>query len=213
MIYITGCDGTGKTTQTQLLLDQLGASGFRVRHVWLRYPFFLSIPLLVYARWRGLSWYEVNGLVRHGYWNFSPSWLMRKVFPRLLLVDAGLAGILRIYLPILFGYTVVCERFTLDMVVDLSVAMDDLSFLDSGVAAAFIRLIPKNRILVLLDLDAAEIKERRKDLVWDQRLEARLLAFRKLAVVLGIGMLKTEEPIDAINRQVQTMIGLPHAQK
>ena len=90
-IYITGCDGTGKSTQARLLLAQLKASGIKARHLWLRYPFFLSLPLLAYARLRGYSWREKTGDMEYSYWDFHRSWLMRTIFPWALLLDAALA--------------------------------------------------------------------------------------------------------------------------
>ena len=69
-IYITGCDGTGKTTQTRLLLEQFRLQGVKAKQVWIRFPFLLSLPLQAYARWRGLSWNEQSNGGRHGYWCF-----------------------------------------------------------------------------------------------------------------------------------------------
>src|SRR5690606_9788348 len=110
-IYITGCDGTGKTTQANLLLKHLEAAGGRPRHLWLRFPFFLTLPLLVYARLRGFSWYEEHDGVRQGYWNFRRSWVLRTLFPWVLLVDATLAAVVKVHLPLWMGRTIVCERF------------------------------------------------------------------------------------------------------
>jgi hypothetical protein len=83
-IHLAGVDGTGKTTQAKAVLTMLRSQGMRARYVWLRFPRLFCTPFLVYARWRGLSRYEVVDGQRHGYWDFESSWLMSKVFPWVL---------------------------------------------------------------------------------------------------------------------------------
>jgi hypothetical protein len=100
--YITGCDGTGKTTQADLLLSQLKSRGIKARKVWLRYPFYFSIPFLAYSRLRGFSWYEEIDGYRHGYWDFRGSWMMVHVFPWFLFLDSLISAMFYIYLPRLF---------------------------------------------------------------------------------------------------------------
>jgi Cdc6-like AAA superfamily ATPase len=92
-IYIAGCDGTGKTTQSDMLIRYLRAEGEKVVHRWLRNPFFLSLPFLVYARIRKYSWYETVDGNRYGYWDFRRSRILRTVFPWFLLVDGFLAAV------------------------------------------------------------------------------------------------------------------------
>jgi len=91
MVYITGCDGSGKTTQAALLIARLAAEERKPLRLWLRFPFRFSLILLLYARLRGLSWSETHGPVRHGYWNFQSDPLMRRLFPAVLWLDAALA--------------------------------------------------------------------------------------------------------------------------
>jgi hypothetical protein len=180
-IYLSGCDGTGKTTQVRLLMEQQSSQGMRTRHVWLRFPFVLSLPLLVYARGRGLSWHEQCGGVRHGYWDFRGAPLLRLLLPWTLFADAALVGLFKIHLPLWRGETVVCERYVLDMVVDLIVAFDDPDLHKHLPGRLFLNLLPAGAMIAVLDLDAATIRQRRADLVYDKKLEARLEAFRLIS--------------------------------
>ena len=109
-IYITGCDGTGKTTQACLLMEQLRRKQINARQIWLRFPFFFSLPLLAYARWRRLSWYEVYFGQRYGYWDFRNSKLLQMILPWTLLIDATIGGIVNIFIPFWMKTTIVCER-------------------------------------------------------------------------------------------------------
>ena len=207
-IYLSGCDGTGKSTQARLLLARLEALGRRPRHLWLRFPFLLSLPLLAYARWRGYSWHEQTGAARHGYWDFRHSWLLRALLPWVLLLDALLAALRKIYIPLWLGRTIVCERFALDMLVDLSVAIGDARLHRRLPGRLYLRLIPRGAALIVLDLDAETIRTRRADLRTDQRLEARLDAFRRLGAERSLQVLSSTAPVDELNRRIQELIGV-----
>ncbi|HEY3312581.1 MAG TPA: hypothetical protein VGK00_13150 [Anaerolineales bacterium] len=202
-IYITGCDGTGKTTQSCLLFERFQTAGVKARRVWLRFPFFFSLPLLAYARWRGLSWYEQSGEVRYGYWDFSRSRLLQEVLPWLLLLDAALAGIPKIYLPLWRGETVICERFILDMLVDLGVAFGNNELYRKLPGRLYLKLLPRNARIFILDLDANTIRKRRADLLADKRLETRLEAYRSLSNNLSLRVFSSALPVNAVNELIE----------
>jgi hypothetical protein len=200
--YLCGCDGTGKTTHAELLAAYLAGTGRCVRRVWLRYPFLTSIPLLAYARWRGLGGFHEAAGSRHSYWDFGHSRLMRALLPWSLLVDALLAAAVRIYIPLLLGATIVCERFVIDILADLIVAFDDPSLAARLPGGLYPRLIPPRATVLMLDLDADTIRRRRPGLAGDARLETRLVAFRSLAKDLGLQVLSTAPALEPVHRQI-----------
>ncbi len=185
-IYICGCDGTGKTTQAKILLASLERQGIKARHLWLRFPFLFSIPLLAYARLAGYSRSEQTEGTRHGYWRFAGSPVLRRVFPWVLLLDAAIAAVRRVYVPLWLGHSVVCERFVLDMLVDLAVACDQPQIHKRLPGTLFLRLLPRRATVIVLDLDMASIKARRPELQYDRCLEKRLLLFRQMAADLSL---------------------------
>jgi thymidylate kinase len=204
--YIAGCDGTGKTTQAEILTERLRAQGVQVQRVWLRFPFCFSLPLLAYARWRGLSWYEQNAGVRHGYWDFRRSRLLRLLLPWTLLFDATLAGLFKIHLPMRRGKTVVCERFVLDILADLAVAFGDPALARRIPGRLYLGLLPRNSRLFILDADEATLRRRREDLATDRKLSEKLAAFREIAAatstLLLSGSLSTEEARQVIWQRI-----------
>jgi thymidylate kinase len=205
-IYIAGADGAGKSTQTELLLESLQAQGVRCWHLWLRFPFFLSLPLLVYARWRGYSWHEVADGVDHGYWDFRESWLMRQIFPRVLFVDAMVASVFRVYLPLRLGYTMVCERYVLDMMVDLSIATQHPR-LDFDRLDYFLRLLPKGALIVGMSASEPIVVARRPDLRHDQRIGMKTLAYKALFQKLGFPIVEAENPVKQTHEQILSLVG------
>jgi hypothetical protein len=206
-IYITGCDGTGKTTQARLLIEQLQQQDVKVRHVWLRFPFLFSAPLLAFARWRGYSWSEVQGQDRHGYWDFRRSWLMRNVFPWVLWLDAAIAAVWKIYIPLWLGYTIVCERFVLDMLVDLAVACEDISFFSRPPGKWYVNLLPGRAQVIILDLDAETIRLRRPDLLSDHQLDRRLQTFMQMRQVGQLPVLSSRTDIQVLNQSIRKQLG------
>jgi predicted nucleotidyltransferase len=205
-IYIAGCDGTGKTTQTGMLLDKFHSQGINADRIWLRFPFFFSLPLLLYARFRGLSWYERNGTVKQGYWDFRSSWTMRNIFPWILLIDASIAAFFRIYLSLWREKTIICERFVLDMLVDLSIAFDDHLFIENIPGRLFLRLLPKNSFVVILNLDQGTLRKRRFDLVFDRKLNRRIQEFESLASWYLFPMISTKRNVNEVNNKVLQLL-------
>ncbi|MCP5098154.1 MAG: thymidylate kinase-like protein [Chloroflexi bacterium] len=207
-IYITGCDGTGKSTQSEMLMQQLDDQGMAPRHLWLRFPFFLSLPLLAYARLRGFSWSEDHGSVQHGYWDFQGSWLLRLLFPWVLLIDATWAALRKVYIPLWQRETIVCERFVLDMLVDMSLAFGK-DMHRTFVGKLFLRLLPAQTHIIILDLDGATVRARRADLWLDKRLSERLTAFRRLSADLNLTECSSQMAIQDLNHVIQRCVGLP----
>jgi hypothetical protein len=206
-IYLTGADGSGKSTQARLLTADLARRGVRWRHAWLRYPFFFSVPLLAYARWRGYSWHEACGGVLHGYWTFGRSRLLRALLPWTLLVDAALAALHRIYLPLWLGCVVVCERFVLDMLVDLAVAFDEPDLYARLPGRLYPLLIPCRSAVLCLDLDVPAIRARRPELQFDRCLPVRVEAFRRLAPACDVPTVSTAPPVEQVQAQVERLAG------
>ncbi len=207
-IYVTGCDGTGKSTQSRALLALLAQNGYPARLLWQRFPFFFSIPLLVYARLRRFSWYETSAGYRQGYWDFSRSWLLRVFFPWAYLLDAWLASIFFVAIPMKMGVSLVCERYTLDMAVDLAVALRQERFLAGLPARWLMALLPKNASVFLLDLDVETLLVRRPELVQDRNLEMKLRLYRWLAELKGFPLLAGREFAEMLTHYIWQRVGI-----
>jgi hypothetical protein len=205
-IYLCGPDGVGKSTHAALLLSNLKQRGVPATHVWLRYPFFLSIPLLVYARWRRLSWYEWHQGNRYGHWDFSQSLLLRHLLPWTLLLDAALVGVWRIRLPLWLGRTLVCERYVLDMLVDIELALKDPGFHNRLPGRCFLRLLPRDAQVILLDLEISVMRRRRPDLIGDRHLDRKVERYRSLRNEYALPFLSNQAPVAQVSAAIRHRI-------
>lgn len=204
-IYLAGADGTGKTTQARLLLKRLGQLGVPCRHLWLRFPFLSSLPLLVYARWRRFSWRERTGGAAHGYWDFRRSWLLRHVLPLTVLGDAALASVSAVYLPLWRGTTIVCERYVLDMAVDLSIATG-MGIAHSWELRALVGLLPDRTLVIGLTAPERLVAGRRWDLEHDRTLGAKLAAYQEIFEALQCPVVSAVAPISHVHDQVFSLV-------
>lgn len=198
-VYITGADGTGKTTQTNLIFEFLQNRCIKCQQLWLRFPFFFSLPLLLYARLRGHSWHEIVDGQDYGYWDFQESLILRVLLPWFVLLDLLITSIVKIQFPILRGEFIICERFIIDIIVDLIVAFNDKNFHRRLPAKIYPYLLPRDGIIILLDLDSTTIRNRRTELRADRRLDTRLEVYRFLAKEYDIESLSSKMSVDEVS--------------
>jgi thymidylate kinase len=108
VIAICGIDGSGKTTQIELLEKYLKWRGFRVKRVWLRWVAFFSYPFLAlcrilgYTKWRTVS----RSNIRYAERRFYMSKVSVRLWPWLFTLDAFIYSIFKIKARIILGYTV-----------------------------------------------------------------------------------------------------------
>lgn len=151
-ICISGPDGTGKSTQVELLIDSLKEVGYHYEYRWLRFHHLLSLPLLAFARLIGLS--EVKTLdsgEKIGYHYFYKSKIISFLYSILLLSDTAIYTTTKVYIPIyLFRKKIIYDRFIYDTLVDLMVSTGNYDIYKSNIGNLFLKLIPENTSAVML---------------------------------------------------------------
>ena len=205
-IHLAGVDGTGKTTQARAMLYWLQREGVPVRYVWLRFPRLFSVPFLVYARLRGYSRREIVDGHQHGYWDFSRSWLMSKVFPWALLLDTLLVALVKLYVPLWRGYTVICDRFVVDILVDLMTGLNDTRFDEHFPGRLFLTLLPGGTRVVVLDLDTEIVRQRCPELAGDRTHSKRRAIYWGLARRRHLSVVSTEPSVECVSVRLQEAI-------
>lgn len=192
LICLVGADGTGKTSQADLLVDRLEEKGIDAVYRWFRFNHMLSLPALSLARLLGLS----SGR-QHTFWKAPPFALL---YVMLQWLDTLLGLLLR------FGgrrRTVVCDRFVPDTIADLRLST---RFSLVCLTKAFRPLLGDDSRIVLLNAPSSSIRSRRSDLARDSLLEAKVATYRELASSLGLPVVDASKPIMDVHRQILKVV-------
>jgi len=176
-------DGSGKTTLAELLIQYLKDQGYRVLYVWIK-----SLHLLAYYISRIFDIFDrtetivnPNGM-RIKRFNTKNLRYIRSAWPLIEFISVLPWVILKVYLPIFFGYTVVADRYLIDTIVTVSTrtGIPDLSRTFLG--KLMLRLMPKGTIIILLNADLDTILKRRKDVEYTYgELQHQIQLYKSLA--------------------------------
>lgn len=202
LICLIGVDGTGKTTHAHALVQQIRSGKRKCVYRWFHYARLLSLPLLAYARLRGLSRYKIVEGQKYGCWDFKCSFLLCHVFPWIMLADVFLFALIKIRLPLLLGYTIVADRYVHDILIDIMLGIGEPQLHQRKVGRLFRRLVPRDSAVVLLDVDNEKLKMRRDDLRNDEILETRAGHYRRLAHDMGISIINTGYTEDEVHAEI-----------
>lgn len=202
MVCLSGVDGSGKSIHARMVMGFLEERGYRPTYAWLRFQHLVSLPLLVYCRLRHLSGaYEADGQ-RYGWWAFERSWFARTIVPWFLLFDMLLFTAWKVWLPMLVGRTVVCDRLALDTLVDIMMGTKDMMLHRQPVGRLLLRLLHPQGVVRVLDADPETIVARRPELAHDQGLAPRRDLYLLLARDLNIPVIDTSLPPEQAFAQV-----------
>lgn len=167
MIHFFGPDGSGKSTQVELLIKELKNREPEVRKCWLRSPHtfaFLLWRLLVkmgfYRVIRNPMGIEIKLPAINRSRSLRSFWAIVEFFSVLPLIW-------RIDFAIRRGHRFVAERYILDTVTTVAFFIDDLEFLGSRIARMLLRFIPRNTVFIFLDSDFETVFKRREHIYID----------------------------------------------
>lgn len=164
LIHFFGPDGSGKSTQVEILIDFLNGRGVRVKKCWVRSPH--TIAFFLWKVFVRIGFYRVV-LNPFGVPIKLPAVDRNRKF-RCLWSVIELFGvlpiILRVYVSLLSGYKLVAERYVLDTITTVAYFVNDICFLNSAISRILLRFIPRNTVFIFLDADYATIYQRRAPL-------------------------------------------------
>jgi thymidylate kinase len=201
-ICIIGVDGVGKTAHINKLMENFKNEGIRCKYTWFRFYHFLSLLLLAYCRLVDLTVYEIKNGQKVGRHDFHKSKLISSLYPFVLFIDMLPMYFVKIYLPRRFGYTIVCDRFVYDTLIDLMIDLREYDIHKNNIGELFLGLRPEETIVIHLDLDENIIRKRRKDLTADQTLNLRRKLYNKLCKDLDIPTIMNDKPIDDVHTEI-----------
>jgi thymidylate kinase len=207
-ICITGIDGVGKTTHVNLILGHLKEKGIKCQYKWLRFHHLFSLPLLAFCRIAGYTRLStLGGTQKCSYHEFYRSRLISTLYPWILLIDTTIFTTIKVYIPMLLGNSIVCDRFVYDTLIDIAVATKNHEIHNKKVGKLFLKLIPKNANFVMLNLDKKVILSRRNELKDDMTFDERFALYQRYTDMFSIDIVNNENTIEEVKNSIINIMG------
>lgn len=175
-IIFFGPDGSGKTTQANMLISELDRKGIRNKKLWLRSLHTLAF-LISKASMHIMKLDDIYQLRT----KYSDHTAFRIIWYFIEFVSILPLILTKFYLPLLQGYVIVAERFVIDWVVSIAYATNNSSLVDSWFASFVIHFIPKQSMLVYIDADYSSILSRRGAEDSFESIEFQRMCYSKFA--------------------------------
>ena len=210
-ICITGIDGVGKTTHVNLILEHLREKGIKCQYKWLRFHHLFSLPLLAFCRVAGYTRLSTLGSSQKcSYHEFYKSRFVSSVYPWILFLDTFLFTVIKVYIPMFFGISIVCDRFVYDTLIDMAVATKDHEIHKKPVGKSFLKLIPKNAWFVMLDLDKSTIFSRRPELKDDLTFDERYRLYQSFINLFKIDVVDNGGTVEDVKVLIISFLEVWH---
>jgi thymidylate kinase len=187
-IIFFGPDGSGKTTQAEMLVTELRKNGIKTRKLWLR-----SLHTLAFI----ISRIAMSMLNLRNVYEFREKYSHRKSF-RVLWYAIEFVSILplvvfRFRIPLMRGYTIVAERYVIDWIVSLSYVSRNESLLYSRLAKMALTLIPKDSVLIYIDASYDAILSRGRNEDSFEFIEFQRRSYAIIARMLSATVIDTSD--------------------
>ncbi len=174
-IAFFGPDGTGKSTQAELLVSRLRKKGIKVKRVWIRsvhtFAFLLwrLFRILNLCRSRYSSSLLVSGSKRCASSPINDPPILNGSVSRFIWSSVENASVvpvilLRVYIPLLMGYVVVADRYVLDSIASMAYFTRQKEREEKPLTLMqriLLRLVPNGALFIYVDADYTTISNRR----------------------------------------------------
>lgn len=203
ILVLSGLDGTGKSTQAEILARRLASEGVGVGTVWNRWKPLASAPLIYLAR-RRLS--AVRDARIADYRNFTESKknkmrspAKRAAWQTMVWIEYAVEVNLRLSRHRSRSRGVICDRYVYDTVVDMAVNFsmgpEELHELCEN---RLLDLFPVPSRAILIDIDPRTGSERKNDGTPEEYLADRRELYLEMARLTGAAVIDGRRSVEEI---------------
>jgi thymidylate kinase len=209
---LSGLDGSGKSTQAELISRRLMDEGYLAKTVWNRWEPMLSAPIIKLARfhlWRServtsatySSFTEAKRRKMKNKWR-RRFWQLMVWSEYILQVNS------RLLIPLLRGTGVICDRYVYDTMIDIainfSVPPERITDLCNHPLLA---LFPKPSLLIFIDIDPDTGSSRKKDGTPPEYLADRRAYYLTMARLLDMPVVDGGQSIREVQDRIWELTG------
>ncbi len=201
LIAISGIDGSGKTTQIDTLEARLRTSNAHVLRIWSRWRPISSLPLLSLFLHKGYA--EVHSTSSIGFVETHIPWRsgVASVWCLLTHLDNFMKTTIKLVIPLLLGYTIICDRYTLDLLVEGMADLRDPST-SRRLGYRLLRLLPHPNIAFFIDVSGELAFSRKPDLPSLEHFTERVSLYRELCNKLDETVIDGKQSRDEIRDRI-----------
>jgi len=215
LICFTGIDGSGKTTQAELLVNRLATMGVKSLYVWSRgrVRTIRSIFLFMGRRALGTSAREI-ARDKKSYQEYQSrksklmgNSLVRTLWSAMTHVEHLIQINLDIRRKIQAGNVVVCDRYLWDSSVDIAVLNNkDPNWLSNGLNKLMWKFVPRPTIAFFIDIPPEEAMKRKNDIPSLDYVKKRAEFYRYLAKCNSLSVLDGCEDASTIQNKIMNTV-------
>lgn len=203
VICFSGIDGSGKSLHARWVFKELKAEGIKCKYKWLRYPnFFSLIPLALFHLFNPTKTTRPISDATQ----FQTSTVVCTLWPLFQFVDTLLFTTRHVYLPALFGYTLILDRFVVDTLVDIAFSLRSKKLISSKMGKLFIRIIPKNSLVLNFDVEESLALSRKKDISEIDSLAIRRKFYKLMSKTFLLKVISTDKSFLEVHSEVMNFV-------
>jgi dTMP kinase len=210
LVCLVGMDGTGKSTLSKKLVENMNEHGIKTKYVWSGLEPMILKPFF----WVGKALFIPRHEPTPGtYMRYSTTLrkvlrnpLMRTVYESIFCLDYAIQLLLNVRIPMMRGASVVSDRYVYDVLIDLAVVLSYTERKMSYMLRAFERLLPKPSLVLLIDAPEEVAIKRKDDIPSITHLSERRELYLSLAKQYGFTIIDGTNTLPALQSTIWSAV-------